>query len=248
MSKRHFVNPLNPLRVQGSDEKTVMQKFNTHCFPSIRPVPVPLDKGSHSLGHSTISWITLHFYHCFYDSTPRLLPQHNSEAEGARNSDEVTALSISEPWPRALGRGLCHPGLGLWSWFLPLLLERWWWPQPWEEHYSSAASSVEEAMEQSEQGRTAGGCISTETLKFHKSEPHKAKIEETAEHCTQRISGWRLPRWGLRKTIQRISNLWQQKESLQMCPSKTIILPGMLLKDWWIHLSYISWAREEVLR
>lgn len=90
MSKRDFVNPWNPLRVQGSDEKTAMQKLNTHTFPSIRPFPVPLDEGSHSLGQPTISWITLYFYPWFYDSTllvcfPAEFRQHSSEAEGPRN-------------------------------------------------------------------------------------------------------------------------------------------------------------------
>lgn len=99
MSKRDFVNPWNPLRVQGNDEKTAMQKLNTHSFPSIRPFPVPLDEGPHSLGQPTISRITLYFYPWFYDSTlPVCLPaefrQHSSEAEGPRNSDEATALSI----------------------------------------------------------------------------------------------------------------------------------------------------------
>lgn len=134
MSKRHSANLLNPLRVQGSDEKTLVQKLNTHCFQLIRPFPVPLDEGSHSLEHSTISWITLHFYHCFCDSTPPVSFPSTRVKQRGPETNEATALSVSEPWPRALGRGLCHPGLGLWSWFLLLLLERWWWPQPREEH------------------------------------------------------------------------------------------------------------------
>ena len=31
--------------------------------------------------------------------------------------------------------------------------------------------------------------------------------------------------------IQEISDLWQEKESLQMCISRTVMLPRMLLKD-----------------
>lgn len=138
-----------------------------------------------------------------WQHSPSLLPsrigQHSSEPEGPRNSDEATALSI--PCPRALRRGLYHPGLELYVCFLPLLVESWWWPQPWEGCSAwGVASSVEEAMEQSEQGLTVGGCISPETLKCHKSEPHDAKKEEAPKPCIQSVSGWRLPRQGLRET------------------------------------------------
>lgn len=136
-----------------------------------------------------------------WQHSPCLLPQHNSEAEWPINSDEATPLSISELWPWALGRGLCHPGLGLWSWFLPLLLEEWWWqPQPWEECSTwvlllqwkrlwSKVRKDEQQVDASPQRPWSAMSI----------EPHDAKIEETAKHCTQRISGWRLPRWGVRK-------------------------------------------------
>lgn len=89
-----------------------MWKFNTHFFPSIRPFPVPLEEGFHSLGQPTISKITLHFYHCIYDSTSPLCFPSAAVKQRSSETDEATALSIPEPWPRALGRGLCHPGLG----------------------------------------------------------------------------------------------------------------------------------------
>lgn len=139
------------------------------------------------------------FTTAFMTALPLSASQQSSEAEGPRNSDE--ALSIAEPWPRALGRGLYHPGLGLYAWFFPLVLERWCWPQLREEKSAWVLllewKRLWRKVSKDEQHVVH---LSTETVKFCESEPHDAKKEETARHCTQRISGWRLPKWGLRKT------------------------------------------------
>lgn len=203
-----------------------MWKFN--CFPSIRPFLVPLDKGSHSLGQPTISRITLHFYHCFYDRTsPICFP---STAVKQRSSEtlmkqQLLAYQSLDPelWEEGsaiqglgcmLGSSLCcwRGGGGLSPAWVLLPQWKWLW---------SKVSKDKQQVDASLPWR--------ETLKCHQSETHDTKIEDTAKHCTQRISGCRLPRWHWERQIQQIS-----KESLQICPSRTMILPGMLLKYWWM--------------
>lgn len=86
---------------------------STHSFPSIRSFPVPLDKGSHSLGQSIISWITLHFYHCFYDTTsPVCFPSSAMKQRGPETLMEQLFLAYQSLDPELWEEGSTIQGLG----------------------------------------------------------------------------------------------------------------------------------------
>lgn len=121
---------------------------NQHWLPSIRPFPAPLVKDHQSRGQFTIPWITLYFYHWFYDSTstvclPAEFRQHSSEAEEARNDAEATIFHTPDSWPRQ-SSGKRTPPSSAWAVrnarYLSPVLERWWQPHPQERCSAQGAT------------------------------------------------------------------------------------------------------------
>lgn len=90
-----------------------------------------------------------------------------------------------------------------------------------------------------EQRRRVSRQVFTETLQSHVSEPHNARKKRQLGIALKRwVDGESQNGGWSRDKSRKISDLWkeqkEQKESLQMCISRMVILPGMLLKDWWL--------------
>lgn len=114
-----FRKPFESFEGSGKWSRDSNAKFNTHQVPSIRPFPVPLDKGSHSPLGSLPSYKSKPVVkiQCM-TALPLSAYQENSGSRVVKQrlpeTAEAIALRIPEPWPRQTsGRGFHHPGLGL---------------------------------------------------------------------------------------------------------------------------------------